>query len=155
MASGDSCPCHFPHQNLPSIDYVEDELAKDPNPANSFYSDSTSPALSCNPTLGPVLVLALIPALVPAPAPALPSSNKLFKQFMKTYLKSNQGLKQSPVERKQSLKAKLPEVYYNKLHIDCYHFCQQCKKHFEIARATGANQTPFAAFFFCGNINLH
>ena len=43
---------------------------------------------------------------------------------MKAHLESNQGPKQLPEERKQTFKAKIPEVYYGKSHMDCYHFCQ-------------------------------
>ena len=45
-------------------------------------------------------------------------------------------------------------MYYSKLYIDCYHFCQQCKGHFETAGATGNNRTPFVASFFRGNISV-
>ena len=38
--------------------------------------------------------------------------------------------------------------------MDCYHFYQQCKNHFETAGATGFNRTLFAAFFLCGNISV-
>ena len=73
---------------------------------------------------------------------------------MKAYLESNQRPKQSPVEHEQLLKAKVLEVYYSKLHMDCYHFYQQCEAHFETAGATKANQTPFVAFFFRKNISV-
>ena len=136
---------------------MEDELVRESGPVGGPYSGSTSPALSRNPTLDPELIPALnlapIPALVPAPAP--PSSNELFKQFMRAYLESNQGLKQPPTERERSLKAKVPEVYYGKLHMDCYHFCQQCKDHFKTFGATGTNRILFAAFFLHGNISVY
>ena len=45
-------------------------------------------------------------------------------------------------------------MYYGKLYMDCYHFCQQCEDHFETAGATGFNQTPFVAFFLRGNISV-
>ena len=45
-------------------------------------------------------------------------------------------------------------MYYEKLHMDCYHFCQQCKHHFETAKATGANRTLFAASFLRTNIDV-
>ena len=89
-------------------------------------------------------------ALTPTP----PSTNELFKQFMKAYLESNQGSNQPLKERKQPLKAKVPDTYYGKLHMDCYYFCQQCKDHFETSWAIGTNQNPFAAFFLRGNISV-
>ena len=135
---------------------MEDELAREPGPVGGPHSGGTSPVLSCNPIPGPKLVPALNPAPIPAsvPPPAPPSSKKLFKQFMRAYLESNQGPKQPPAERERSLKAKVPEVYYGKLHMACYHVCQQCEDHFEIAGATGNNQTPFAASFLYGNISV-
>ena len=87
MAPKDFRLYHSPCRNLFPLDSMEDELARDPSSVRSSHSSSTSLALSCNPTLGPVLILA------PVPAPALPSSNKLFKQFMKAYLELNQGPK--------------------------------------------------------------
>ena len=156
MAPGRSRHRRSPRRNLPPLDPVEDELAREPGPVGGPHSGSTSPALSCNPTPGPELVPALNPAPIPAPvpAPAPPSSDELFKQFMKAYMKSNQGPKQPPAERERSLKAKVPEVYYGKLHMDWYHFCQQCKDHFETAGATGTNRTPFAASFLCRSISV-
>ena len=73
---------------------------------------------------------------------------------MRAYLESNQGPRQPPAEREQSLKAKVPEVYYGKSYMDCYHFCQQCEDHFETAGATRTNRTPFAASFLCGSISV-
>ena len=58
---------------------------------------------------------------------------------MKAYFKSNQGPNRRQVERKQFLKAKVPDVYYKKLHIDCYQICQKCKDHFKTSGITGAN----------------
>ena len=152
MAPGGSRPRRSPRRNLPPLDPVEDELARDPGPVGGPHSGNTSPAPSRNPTPGPELVPTLIPAPVPAPTP--PSSNKLFRQFMRAYLESNQGSRQLQAEREQSFKAKVPEVYYSKSHMDCYHFCQQCEDHFETAGATETNRTPFAASFLRGSINV-
>ena len=58
------------------------------------------------------------------------------------------------MERERFFKAKVPEMYYSKSHIDCYHFCQQCKNHFETAGATGTNRTPFAASFLRRSISV-
>ena len=160
MSPGGSRPCRFPRRNLPPLDPVEDELAKEPGPVGGSHSGSTSPALSCNPTPGPALNPALNPAPVPAPipapvpAPAPPSSDELFRQFMRAYLESNQGPKLPPAEHERSLKAKVPKVYYDKSHMDCFHFCQQCKDYFETAGATGTNRTPFATFFLRGSISV-
>ena len=152
MAPGGSRLRHSPRRNLP-MDPVEDELTRDPGPVGDLHSDSTSPAPSHNPTPGPELVPALIPAPVPAPTPLF--SDELFRQFMRVYLESNQGPRQPPVERERFLKAKVPEVYYGKSQMDCYHFCQQYEDYFETAGATGNNRTSFAAYFLRGSISVH
>ena len=153
MALGGSRPRRSPRRNPPPIDPVEDELARDPGSVGGPNSGSTSPAPSRNPTPGPDLVPALIPAPIPAPTPAPVASDELFKKFMKAYLETNQGPKQ--LERKETLKAKVPEVYYDKSHMDCYHFCQQYEDYFKTVGATGFNRTPFTAFFLRGNIIVH
>ena len=102
------------------------------------------------PTTSPTISQAPILASTPASAP--PSINKLLKWFMKAYLESNQGPSQPRKECKRLFKTKGPEVYYSKLYIDYYYFCQQCEDYFEICRAIGTNRFSFAAFFLCGNI---
>ena len=154
MAPGGSRPCRSPCRNPPSTDLVEDDFARDSGSVGGSHSGSTSPALSCNSTPGPNQVLALIPAPTPAPAPSPAPTNELFKKFIKAYLESNQRPRKPPEERKRTFKAKIPEVYYSKLYMDCYHFCQQCKDHFETTGATGFNRTPLATIFICGNINV-
>ena len=99
---------------------MEDKLIKDPDSVEGPHSDSTSPALFRNPTLGPTLVPVLIPTLAPNPV----STNELFKEFMKAYLELNKEPRQSPVEYKQTFKSKVPELYYGKLYMHCYHLCQ-------------------------------
>ena len=94
--------------------------------------------------------LAVSRALTLAP----PSTNELFKQFMKAYLKSNQGPSQPPEECKQPFNTKVLDVYYGKLHIDCYHFCQQEEVHYETSWGTGTNQTSFVASFLYANISV-
>ena len=55
--------------------------------------------------------------------------------------------------KEQSLKARFPDLYFEKLHLDCYRFCQQCEDHFDIAKSNGKNRTPFAASFFRHSIS--
>ena len=74
---------------------------------------------------------------------------------MKTYLESNQRPRQLLAKYEQSLKAKVLGMYYDKSYMNCYPFCQQYNDHFKTIGATGTNQTPFAAFFLCGNISVH
>lgn len=74
-----------------------------------------------------ISISALIPVFT------LISTVELFKQFIKTYKPSAKVLKQNKVQagqactstksQKRFLKAKVPNVYYGRLHIDCFHFC--------------------------------
>ena len=86
MAPGASRPCYSPCWNLLPIDFMKDELARDPGLVRGPHSSTTSLALSRNPAPGPTLV----PALILALASVLVFTNKLFKQFMKAYLELNQ-----------------------------------------------------------------
>ena len=89
----------------------------------NFSSGNTPPSpraiLSCNPSPDPALVLALVATLVPDPTLTLIINNELFKKFIKAYLVSNQRLQQSSAECKQTFRAKVLELYYNKLYLDC------------------------------------
>ena len=71
---------------------------------------------------------------------------------MKVFMETTQAQATEPRER--PLKARTPETYSGKSHMDCYHFCQQCEDYFETSGATGMNRTPFAATFFRGAISL-
>ena len=73
----------FPCRNLPPIDPMEDELARDLGLVGGLHLSNTSSAQSRNPTPGPDLVPTLISTLVPTLTPALFSSDKLFRQFIK------------------------------------------------------------------------
>ena len=48
---------------------------------------------------------------------------------------------------KRPLKARFLEIYWDKTHLKCYNFFQQCKDHFTIAAARGPNRVPFASIF--------
>ena len=128
--------CHSLCHNPPSGG--DDELARD-LPGTSTKGNNT-------PTHSPVVSWA---------STSTPSStDELFKQFMKAYLKSNQRPSLPPEERKRPLKAKVPNVYYDKLHMDCYHFCQLCEDHFETFWITRPNRTPFATSFLRRNFSI-
>lgn len=136
--------------------------AEDPaeDPAESASTADSEGATAPSHASTPAPSRTLTPAPTPAPPPI--SAEELFKQFMKTYeasvkvLEQNGGQAgQAPTEpRERPLKAKVPDVYYGRSHMDCFHFCQQCEDHFETAGATGANRTPFAASFLQGNISV-
>ena len=51
----------------------------------------------------------------------------------------------NPCER--SLKAQFPEIYWSKIHLECYNFFQQSGNHFAIAGAKSQNRMLFAATF--------
>ena len=85
--------------------------------------------------------------LVPPPA------KDLFTKFMKVFMKTTQA--QALAEPQECLpKARTPETYLGKSHMECYHFCQQCEDYFETSGATGINRTPFAPSFLRGSISL-
>ena len=56
--------------------------------------------------------------------------------------------------REKPLKARSPDVYHGKSHIECYNFCQQCEDHFTTAGAKSPNRIPFAASFLQDFINF-
>ena len=63
------------------------------------------------------------PALV-EPTLASKYSEADLIRILKIFLETK-GLKpKAEVPRKRPLKAKIPDVYFEKLHIDCYYFCQ-------------------------------
>ena len=74
------------------------------------------------------------PVPVPAPAPALASI-----------------VAEAPWEK---LKARSPDLYREKSHMDCYNFCQQCEDYFATAGATGPTRIPFAASFLQDRISF-
>ena len=55
---------------------------------------------------------------------------------------------------KRLLKTKTLETYWGKFHMECYHFCQQCKDYFKISNTTRMNHTLFTASFFYGSISI-
>ncbi len=52
-------------------------------------------------------------------------------------------------------KAKSPDIYHDRFHIECYNFCQRYKDYFATTRATGPNWILFVATFLWDQINLH
>ena len=69
-------------------------------------------------------------------------------------METTQAQAQATEPRERLLKARTPETYSGKSHMDCYHFCQQCEDYFETSGATGMNRTLFAATFLRGPISL-
>ena len=55
---------------------------------------------------------------------------------------------------REKLKARFPDVYYEKSHMDYYNFCQQCEDYFATARAMGPTQILFAMSFLWDQISF-
>ena len=99
------------------------------------------------------------PSHASAPAPVEPTlalkySEADLMRILKIFSETKGQEPKAEVPRERPLKAKVPDVYFGKSHMDCYHFCQQCEDHFETAGATGSTRTPFAASFLRGKINF-
>ena len=124
--------------NLPTdISGEQDELVGAPRKSNAGSDKAPTPFE--------------VPTLLLVPPPA----EDLFTKFMKVFMETTQAQAQALAEpRERPLKARTPETYWGKSHMECYHFCQQCEDHFETSGATGMNHTPFAASFLCGSISL-
>lgn len=69
---------------------------------------------------------------IPSPtiAPAPTKSTLAFKyskadlmRILKTFSETKGQEPEAKVPHKQFLKAKVPNVYFGKLYMDCYHFC--------------------------------
>ena len=141
------CACRSPCWNPPPSGKDEHAGAA-PGPAPTDDSET--------PTYTHTMSCILTPA--PAPPPALVNSiarysKKDLQWIFKTVLETTAlGLALQPLvflngPLTKFLKARFPNLYYSKTHIECYNFCQQCKDHFTIARARGHNQVLFVAIF--------
>lgn len=118
----------------------EDEL---PGGAQELPTGSGSPAPA--------------PSRGPNPAPGKYTDEdlqRITKLCMESFIQGQGQTKAHPERRERPLKARFPDLYYGKSHMDCYHFCQQCEDHFDTARATGSNRTSFAASFLHGSISF-
>ena len=125
-------PCVNP---LANISGEQDGLASAPGKSDAGSNEAPTPSEASTPPL------------------ILPPAKDLFTIFMKVFIETTQAQALAePQER--PLKARTPETYWGKSHMECYHFCQQCEDHFETSGATGMNCTPFAASFLRGSISL-
>ena len=139
-------------------DSKSDELWA-PKKGTSTPSHTNTPASSHTSTPAPSHMST--PAPSPANASTLTESTLVLKysktdqmKILKIFSETKGQEPKAEVARKRLLKANVPDVYFEKLHMDCYYFCQQCEDHFVTAGATGSNHTPFAASFLCGKINF-
>ncbi len=92
------------------------------------------------------------PQALSLPVPQDPGANCYSQQdldrIIQTFLQNSKG------GSGDNAKAKTPDVYRGRSHMECYNFCQQCEHHFATCGATGPNQIPFAASFFRHQINF-
>ena len=144
MAPG-SCACRSPRVNTPIDPATElDELAGAQGPtrrsnagSNEAPTEAFTPPEASTPPFIPLI------------------SKDLFTKFMKMFIEITHAQAQALTEpQERPLKARTPETYSGKSHMDCYHFCQQCENYFEISGATGMNCIPFAATFLRNAISL-
>ena len=138
MAPGSCTTWQSPCVNFP-IDFIEqNELANAQGSARrSDASSNKTPILFETPT----------PPLAPPP------SKDLFSKFIKVFIETTQA--QALAEpQKRLLKAKTPEIYLGKFHMEYYHFYHKCEEHFETSGNTRTNRTPFVTSFLHGFISL-
>ena len=131
-------------------DFCSHKVAISTSPASG--SDSKSDELGALEKDTPVPSHAGTPALTESTL-ALKYSEADLMRILKIFSKTKSQKPKAKVLRERPLKAKVPDIYFGKSHIDCYHFCQQCNGHFETAGITGSNRTSFATLFFFGKIN--
>ena len=133
-----SCACRSPYVNtLPNSAGELDELAGQGPAKRSNVKSNEAP------TKAPTPPEATTPPCVPH------LSKDFFTKFMKVFMETTQVQAQALAEPwERSPKAKIPEIYSRKSHINCYHFCQQCEDYFKTSGATRMNRNPFAATFF-------
>ena len=119
----------------------------------AFKSDSKSDELKVPEKGNPAPSHVSAPALVESTLALKYNKTDLIK-ILKIFLETKSQEPKAEVPCEQPLKAKVPDVYFGKLHMDCYHFCHQCKDYFKIADTTRSNHTLFAILFLCEKINF-
>ena len=119
----------------------EDELAGGPPGAPTEGSNTPTPS--------PPVSRAQTPADAPAPTPAplrgtytnvnLQRATKLALELFIQGQAHAQGLASAAWDKAldKPLKARNLDLYYGSLHMEYYHFCRQCKNHFETVGAKG------------------
>ena len=121
-----------PPANIPQ---KQDELA-----GAKFDADSNKPS-----TLPKAPTLPLV----------LPPTKNLLTKLIKVFIQTTQAQAQALAElQKRPLKAKTPETYWSKSHIEYYQICQQCENYFKTSGATEMNRTPFTVSFLRGSISI-
>ena len=75
------------------------------------------------------------------------------QRILKTVFEARTPSSDGPGEK--PLKARSPDVYCGKSHMECYNFCQKCEDHFATAGAKTPNRISFTASFLWNRINFH
>ena len=139
-----------PCQNLHN---GKDELAGGTSTKGSNHR-TPAPAASRAPTPAVAPVVAPLAASGPADSSVVRYSEDDFQRILRIVLDSRPLAPvptpaalhyEGPCER--LLKARFPDIYWGKTHLECYNFFQQCEDHFATAGATGSNQVPFVTTF--------
>ena len=92
------------------------------------------------------------PVNLPARPPIAKYTEEDLQRILRTVLEVLAPSSDGP--REKPLKARSPDVYRGKSHIEYYNFCQQCKDHFATAGAKSSNRILFAASFLRDHINF-
>ena len=136
----------------------EDEFAGGPSGAPTKGSNTHTPS--------PPVSWAQTPADAQVPPPAIYSGmytdadlQRATKLALKLFIQGQthaQGSKSAARDKAldRFLKPRNPDLYYKSSHMECYHFCRQCKDHFETAGIKGHKCIPFAASFLWEKINF-
>ena len=118
-------------------------------------ADAQSPARKSNAESNEAFTMALTPPET-LTLPFVPSIlEDLFTKFMKMFIKTTQARDWEQLElQKRPFKARTPETYSGKSHIDYNYICQQYEDYFKTSGATRMNHTLFVAIFFHDSISL-
>ena len=132
----------------------KDELASGtPTKGSDCRTPAPAALRACTPAVA--LVVAPLAAFGSADSSVVRYSEDDLQQILKTVLDFRSlapvfapaAVPHYEGPREKPLKARFPDIYCGKTHLECYNFFQQCKDHFAIAGTTGSNRVPFAAIF--------
>ncbi len=128
-------------------DYEDPLGSNEPGPSEALNGSEASEAPA-----GPPEALPGPPQAPPLPVLQDPGANRYSQQnldrIIRIFLQNSKG------GAEDKLKAKIPDVYRGRSHMECYNFYQQCEDHFATCKATWPNQIPFVASFLRDQINF-
>ena len=100
-----------------------------------------------NQPIGPLGAKFPVTVILAATPVVLKYIEKDLQRIFKT-IPEAQAPTNSEEPRDKHLKARFPDVYHEKFHMECFNFYQQCEDYFITVEARGANQIFFAMSFF-------